>query len=105
LDSIFLERISKNLLALVDQNQQDMALILGELAEIIKNEKSQEVDKEALYKQVQILTEQALLPPSRRKKMLVSAALLYFSSFLSVPEIGTFLVRYKNQLDELFDGH
>ena len=95
------KRIEISLNELKVTNQVELNLLLTEFCEIIVHEKSETLDKEALYKQVLILSEQAQLPKEKRNDLLVTGALFYISIFAVVPNIGTFLKVNKARLEGL----
>jgi hypothetical protein len=94
-------RIHTNVALLKTQDKQELADLLEKLMGIVDAEQSESLDREALLKQVQIISEQATVPKDERNDLLVNAALSYISLFSSVKSIGSFLIEHRERLDRL----
>jgi hypothetical protein len=93
--------ISENLAKLRSRDQHELADLLEKLTRIAMSEPSETFDRSALLKQVQVLSEEALLPPEQRKRLQINASLFYISLFSAVRGIGTFLIEHQRRLDDL----
>lgn len=99
---VLLKKIAANVAILEERGASEVAELLARFAEIVKKETSETLDREALLKQIQILSEQATLPVEQRKSLLITSALFYISLFSSVSSIGSFLIAHKKQIAKHF---
>jgi len=98
-----LERLSDALEELSRVDCAELSSLLKQFSAVIVNETSENLDKEALLKQILILAEQTALPKLQRKKLLTTSALFYIALFSSVRSIGSFLIENRDRINSLVE--
>ena len=99
---VLLKNISTNLAHLEKAGNGELVAALRSFTATIEKETSDTLDREALLKQIEILSEQATLPSESRKQLLITSALYYLSLFSVVPSVGSFLIRNREKLARYF---
>ena len=93
-----LSQIRADAAALEQTGQDELARIMLGFSGLVVKETSETLDKEALLKQIQILTHQATLPKENRKNLLITSALFYLALFSSVKSIGSYLIEHRDRI-------